>query len=80
MPETSDPPLIDIKVTNPVTYFKKWWAKIIGNEGIDFRLHFRPLTAIAIALVIITVGFGLGRETGSPSLPREASGEVGPTP
>ena len=34
----SDPPLVDVKVTNPVTYFKKWWAKIIGNEGIDFRL------------------------------------------
>ncbi len=62
MPETSDPPLIDVKVTNPVTYLKKWWAKIIGNEGIDFRLHFHPLTTMAIALVIITVGFGLGRE------------------
>jgi len=69
MPETSDPPLIDIKVTNPVTYFKKWWAKIIGNEGIDFRLHFRPLTAIAIALVIITVSFGLGREVGPAPTP-----------
>lgn len=80
MPENSDPPLVDIKVTNPVTYFKKWWAKIIGNEGVDFRLHFHPLTAMAIALVIITVGFGLGRETGSPPLPHEASGEVGPTP
>ena len=62
MPETSDPPLVDLKVTNPVTYFKKWWAKIIGNEGVDFRLHFQPLTATVIALVIITVGFGLGRQ------------------
>ena len=69
MPETPDPPFVDIKVTNPVTYFKKWWAKIVGNEGIDFRLHFHPLTAIAIALVIITVGFGLGREVGPAPTP-----------
>ena len=62
MPGTpsSDPPLVDLKITNPVAYFKKWWAKIIGNEGVDFRLHFHPLTAMAIALVIVTVGFGLG--------------------
>lgn len=71
----SDPPLIDVKVTNPVTYLKKWWAKIIGNEGIDFRLHFHPLTAMAIVLVIITVGFGLGREI-SPTPPPTS----GPTP
>lgn len=66
MPATSDPPLIDVKVTNPVTYLKKWWAKIIGNEGVDFRLHFHPLTAMAIALVIISVSFGLGLQI-SPS-------------
>lgn len=69
MPETPNPPLIDLKVTNPVTYLKQWWAKIIGNEGIDFRLHFHPLTAMAIALVIITVGFGLGRQVTPLSLP-----------
>lgn len=66
MPAISDPPLIDVKVTNPVTYLKKWWAKIIGNEGVDFRLHFHPLTAMAIALVIISVSFGLGLQI-SPS-------------
>ena len=56
-----DPPLVDLKVNNPVTYLKKWWAKIIGNEGIDFRLHFHPLTAIAMSLAIASVGFGVGR-------------------
>jgi len=56
-----DPPLVDIKVTNPVTYFKKWWARIIGNEGIDFRLHVRPLTAIFIAVAIASISFGVGR-------------------
>lgn len=56
-----DPPLVDLKVSNPITYLKKWWAKVIGNEGIDFRLHFHPLTAIAVALAIASVGFGVGR-------------------
>lgn len=71
----SDPPLIDVKVTNPVTYLKKWWAKIIGNEGIDFRLHFHPLTAMAIALVIISVSFGLGLQVAPPP-----AGGPSPTP
>src|SRR3989344_4967594 len=56
----SDPPLVDVKVTNPVTYFKKVWAKIIGNEGVDFRFHIKPLTAILIAVVIASICFGVG--------------------
>jgi hypothetical protein len=56
-----DPPLVDVKVTNPVTYFKIWWNKLIGNEGIDFRFHIKPVTALAIAVVIATIGFGVGR-------------------
>ncbi len=55
-----DPPLVDVKVTNPVTYFKKWWNRIIGNEGLDFRFHIRPLTAFIIAAIIATIGFGVG--------------------
>ena len=55
-----EPPLVDVKVTNPLTYIKRWWNRIIGNEGIDFRFRVRPLTAIAIALIITTVTFGLG--------------------
>src|SRR3990167_3955862 len=58
-----DPPLVDVKVTNPVTYFKMWWNKIIGNEGIDFRFHIKPVTAIIIAVVMATIGFGVGRFT-----------------
>lgn len=62
MPNTpQDPPLVDLKVTNPVTYIKKWWSKIIGNEGIDFRFHVRPLTALALAVVVASIGFGVGR-------------------
>ena len=56
-----EPPLIDIKVTNPVTYIKSWWKKIIGNEGIDFRFRVRPLTAISISIIVVTVSMGVGR-------------------
>ena len=56
-----EPPLIDVKVTNPVTYIKSWWKKVIGNEGIDFRLKIRPLTAIAITIIVITVSLGIGK-------------------
>jgi hypothetical protein len=57
---SSDPPLVSLKVTNPVTYFKKWWKKIIGNEGVDFRLHVKPLTAIALIFIIASGSFGIG--------------------
>jgi len=57
---TKTPPLVDLKVTNPVEYIKLWWKKVIGNEGVDFRLHFHPLTALLIALVIAGAFFGLG--------------------
>lgn len=56
-----EPPLIDLKVTNPVTYFKSWWKRIIGNEGIDFRFRVKPLTAIAISIIVVTVSMGVGR-------------------
>lgn len=54
-------PLVDIKVTNPIIYLKSWWKRIIGNEGIEFRIRVRPLTAIAISLIIVSVSFGIGR-------------------
>lgn len=54
-------PLIDLKVTNPITYLKSWWKRIIRNEGIEFRIRVRPLTAIAISLIIVSVSFGIGR-------------------
>lgn len=57
----TEPPLVEVKVTNPITYIKAWWKKVIKNEGVDFEFHIRPLTAIAIAVVIATIGFGVGR-------------------
>lgn len=56
-----EPPFVDVKVTNPITYIKRWWAKIIGNEGVDFRFHIRPLTALLIAVAVASIGFGVGR-------------------
>lgn len=54
-------PLVDLKVTNPITYLKKWWKRVIANEGIDFRFRIRPLTAIAISVVVAALYFGVGR-------------------
>jgi hypothetical protein len=54
-------PLVDLKVTNPITYIKSWWKKIIGNEGIELKVKVKPLTAIAIAIIVVTVSFGIGR-------------------
>lgn len=59
----TDPPIVAVTVNNPVTTLKKWWKKVIGNEGIDFRLTIHPLTAIAIASTIALGSFGLGRIT-----------------
>ena len=61
--KSSDPPLVDIKVTNPITYLKSWWAKVMGKEGIALKLdlHVRPLTALGIAFLIIGFGLGLGK-------------------
>jgi hypothetical protein len=54
-------PLVDIKVTNPITYIKSWWKKVLGGEGIDLRLKVKPLTAVAISFVVVSVSMGVGR-------------------
>lgn len=64
-----EPPLIDLKVTNPITYIKSWWKKILGGEGIDLRFKIKPLTAMAMTIVIATIGFGVGRFTISMEQP-----------
>jgi hypothetical protein len=56
-----DPPLVDVKVRNPITYIKKWWKKVIENEGIYFSFRVRPLTTIAIALVVTSLTLGIGK-------------------
>jgi hypothetical protein len=76
-----EPPLMDVKITNPITYLKSWWKKIIGNEGIEFRIKVRPLTAIAISLIIVTVSLGLGYFSLPFSIPfLKYTPTVSPTP
>ena len=79
IPKT-DPPLVDVKVTNPIEYIKIWWNKIIGNEGVDFSLHVKPLTAIAISVAIISLGFGLGRVSLPFNIPFFKFENTTPTP
>ncbi len=55
------PPLVSFEVSNPVTYLKLWWSRVMNNEGIDFRFRIRPLTAMALMSVFAVGGFGLGR-------------------
>ncbi len=54
-------PLVDLKVTNPITYIKSWWKKIIGNEGIEIKIKAKPLTVIAMTIIVLTVTMGVGR-------------------
>jgi hypothetical protein len=62
------PPLINLKVTNPVVYIKAWWKKLIGNEGIKLTIQIKPLTAVTLTLIVSSIGFGLGRITLPPPL------------
>jgi len=57
----TEKPLVEVKVTNPFIYLKNWWNKVVNNEGVDFRFHIKPLTAIAMTIIIASLGFGVGR-------------------
>jgi len=63
--QKEDPPLVQLKVTNPITYIKVWWKKIIGNEGVSFSFKIKPLTAIILSVFITSIltgaGYGLGK-------------------
>mgnify|MGYP001572948881 CR=1 FL=1 len=67
--KNAEPPLVDLKITNPLTYIKRWWQRIIGNEGMELRFRIRPLTAIAIAVIVSSLSFGVGRFVLPVSLP-----------
>lgn len=74
------PPLLDIKVTNPIKYLKALIKKILANEGIKIYVRVRPLTVfliiIAFASVFTGTGFSIARiffPNSSPILGREVS-------
>jgi len=54
-----EPPLI--VVTNPVTYLRLWWQKVMGKEGVDFSFKIHPITSFLIAFGLGTGIFGAGR-------------------
>lgn len=64
-----EPPLVSVQVTNPVTYLKSWWKKVMGKEGVDFHFKIKPLTAIGMTIVIATFGFGVGKIVFTPQKP-----------
>lgn len=61
MPSIKEPPLVDVKVSNPIVYLKNWWARVMGKEGVDFHFRIHPITAFLIAFGIAAAFFGVGR-------------------
>lgn len=55
----TEPPLIT--VTNPVTYLRLWWQKVMNKEGVDFNFRIHPVTAFLIAFGLGAGLFGAGR-------------------
>ncbi len=54
------PALVSFSVTNPVTYLKLWWKRVMSGEGIDLRFRIHPLTAIAIVAILVAGGASIG--------------------
>ncbi|MFC1624999.1 hypothetical protein ACFL15_01340 [Patescibacteria group bacterium] len=76
-----DPPLVDVKVSNPITYIKAWWKRVIGNEGMDIRIKIKPLTAILITVIVVTLCLGITKIVLPFKIPfLEFNEEATPTP
>lgn len=76
-----DPPLVDVKVSNPITYIKSWWKRVMGNEGMEIRIKIKPLTAILITVIVVTLCLGLTKVVLPFKIPfLEFNSEVTPTP
>ncbi len=58
-----DPPLVSFSVTNPITYLKRWWKRIIGNEGVELRIKIKPLTTLILVILLFSGTFSLGALT-----------------
>lgn len=78
---TTEPPLFQMKITNPVTYLRRWWSKVMANEGVDLHLKIKPLTAIAMVIFLSGGSFALGRISLPASSPIvKYVPQLGPTP
>jgi len=58
-----DEPLVDVKVHDPITPFRKWLKKLLDNEGFEFsfKIRIRPLTTIAVAVAILGTGMSVNK-------------------
>lgn len=66
---SSDDPLVQVTVSNPIATFQKWVSKLLSNEGVDLKIKIHPLTALAVAGIVAVGGFGIGRFTVPASNP-----------
>lgn len=78
---TVEKPLVEVKVTNPVTYLKNWWNKVMGKEGVYFSFKIHPITAFLIAFGLTAGIFSIGRySVNIPFLKYEVVNSPVPTP
>lgn len=59
----ADETLVNVTVTNPFTYLKNWWSRVMANEGVDMRFRIHPLTAFLFALSFGFGGFSIHKWT-----------------
>lgn len=57
---TQYPDLIDVRVSNPVTYLKLWFAQFFKNSEITFTVKIRPMALISLAIAISIILGGTG--------------------
>lgn len=57
----TEPPLVEVKVSNPVTYFRRWWERVVSKEGVSFSFKIHPITAVLMVTAISLVAFSAGR-------------------
>lgn len=50
------------------------------NEGVDFRLRIHPVTALAVAGIMVGAGFGVGRVSVPPQIAQYIPAGLLPTP
>lgn len=75
----TEPPLVT--VTNPVTYLRRWWEKVMGKEGVYFSFRIHPITAFLIAFGLTAGIFSIGRySVNIPFLEYEVEGTAKPSP
>lgn len=65
-PKEKDPPLVDLKITNPVTYLKNWLGKLLKNQDIDIRIKIKPFATLAL-IAAFSATFGVGYNLGIKS-------------